>query len=60
MPGFVLSKNYFEYFDKVHQKTLRTALGSKSAPPYTCTWLDEVKTEFLKMETSNPYCGLVH
>ena len=35
-----------------------TAIGTKFAPPYACIFMDEVETEFLKSQESQPFLWL--
>ena len=50
MTEFVLKNNIFEFNEKVKQQVAETAIGTKFAPPYACIYMDEVETEFLKMQ----------
>ena len=50
MTEFVLKNNIFEFDKKVKQQVAGTAIGTKFATPYACIYLDEVETEFLKMQ----------
>ena len=50
MTEFVLKNNIFEFDEKVKQQVAGTAIGTKFATPYACIYLDEVETEFLKMQ----------
>ena len=50
MTEFVLKNNIFEFNEKVKQQVAGTAIGTKFAPPYACIYMDEVETEFLKMQ----------
>ena len=50
MTEFVLKNNIFEFDEKVKQQFAGTAIGTKFATPYACIYLDEVETEFLKMQ----------
>ena len=50
MTEFVLKNNYFEFNGKVKNQISGTAIGTKSAPPYACIFMDQVETEFLKTQ----------
>ena len=50
MTEFVLKNNIFDINEKVKQQVAGTAIGTKFAPPYACIYMDEVETEFLKMQ----------
>ena len=54
MAKFVLKNNYFEFNGKVKQQILRTAIGTKFAPPYSCIFMDEVETRFLDTQEVKP------
>ena len=53
MAEFVLKSNYFELNGKVKQQLSATNIGTKLEPPYTCIFLDQVKTEFLESQVYN-------
>ena len=40
MAEFVLKNNYFEFYSNVKDPSSGTAIGSKFASPYTCTYMD--------------------
>ena len=46
---FVLKNNFFEFNNEIKQQISGTAIGTKFAPPYTCTYMDKTETDFLKM-----------
>ena len=50
MADFVLKNNLFEFDSKFYQQISGTAIGTKFAPPYACTFMDHIETEFLKMQ----------
>ena len=54
MAEFVLKNNYFEFNGKVKKQILGTAIGTKFVPPYACIFMDQVETEFLKMQKHKP------
>ena len=58
MTEFVLKNNIFEFNEKVKQQVAGTAIGTKFAPPYACIYMDEVETEFLKMQELQPLVWL--
>ena len=47
---FVLKNNYLEFNGKVKKQFSGIAIGIKFAPPYACIFMDQVKTDFLKMQ----------
>ena len=51
---FVLQNNYFEFNGETKQQISGTAIGTKLAPPYTCIFLDQVESEFLKTQIHQP------
>ena len=51
---FVLKNNIFEFNGKVKRQLAGTAIGTKFAPPYAGIYMDEVATEFLKMQELQP------
>ena len=51
MTDLVLKSNYFEVNEKVCRQISRTAIGTKLAPPYTCIFMDETETSFIKTQT---------
>ena len=57
MAEFVLNNNIFESNSKVYQQKSGTAIGTKFAPPYACTYMDQVKQNFLKIERKNRLFG---
>ena len=54
MAKFVLQNNYFEFNGETKQKIFSTAIGTKSAPPYACIFMDQVESEFLKTQIHQP------
>ena len=59
MAEFVLKNNYFEFNEKVKKQISGTAIGTKFAPPYACTFMDTVETEFLKTQRHKPLVWFV-
>ena len=57
MAKFVLSNNNFEFSGKDFQQILGTAAGTKFASPYTCIYMDAIKTEGLQTQDLNHYYG---
>ena len=49
MAEFVVSNNYFEFFDKVYQQNWGTAIGTKFAPFIPPAHACITETEFLIM-----------
>ena len=58
MAEFVLKNNFFEFNGEVKRQKSGTAIGTKFAPPYACIFMDEVETEFLKSQESQPFLWL--
>ena len=54
MAEFVLKNDYFEFNGKVKKQILGNAIGTKFAPPYAYIFMDQVETEFLKMQKHKP------
>ena len=50
MAEFVLKNKFFEPKGKVKRQKSGTAISTKFSPPYTCIFMNEVKTEFLKRQ----------
>ena len=50
MTEFVLKNNYFEVNEKVCRQISTAATGTKLAPPYTCIFMDETETSFIKTQ----------
>ena len=46
---FILQNNSFKCNGEVKQRTSATALVTKFAPPYGCTFMDQVKSAFVKI-----------
>ena len=55
---FVLKNNFFEFNGEVKRQKSGTAIGTKFSPPYACIFMDEVETEFLKSQVSQPFLWL--
>ena len=60
MAEFVLKNNFFEFNQEVKRQMSGTAIGTKSAPPYACIFMDEVETEFLKSQELQPFLWLCY
>ena len=58
MAEFVLKNNYLEFDSKVKKQISGTAIGTKSAPPYACIFMDKVEREFLEAEDIKPWVWL--
>ena len=54
MAEFVLKNNYFQFSDKVYQQISGTAIGTKFASPYACTFMDQVESKFLQTQKFQP------
>ena len=54
MAKFVLPNNYFEFNGETKQQISGTAIGTKFAPPYACTFMGQVESEFLETQTHQP------
>ena len=54
MAEIVLKNSYFEFNSKVFQQTLDTAIGTKFAQSYACSFMDQHKTKFLETHISKP------
>ena len=50
MAEFVLKNNYFEFDSKVKKQISGAAIGTKSAAPYACIFIDKVERQFLDAE----------
>ena len=48
----------FEFNGKVKQQISGTGIGSKSAPPYACIYMDKTETDFRKTQDLQPYIWL--
>ena len=48
MAEFVLTNNYFEFWQIVFLQVSGTAIDTKFAPPYACIFIDKFETDFLK------------
>ena len=55
MADFVLKSNLFEFDCTFYQQISATAIGTKFAPPYACSFMDYVETEFLKTQAIKPW-----
>ena len=58
MAEFVLSNNYFEFSDSVKQQISGTAMGTKFAPAFACLFMDQVETNFLRGQDTQPLVWL--
>ena len=54
MAKFVLQNNYFEFNGETKKHISGTAVGTKFAPPYACIFMDQVESEFSKIQTHQP------
>ena len=54
MADFVLKNNLFEFDSKFYKQISGTAIGTKLAPPYTCLFMEHIKTEFFKKQDIKP------
>ena len=55
---FVLKNNYFEFNSDVYCQIFGTAMGTEFVPPYACTFMDMVETEFLEQQEIKPWVWL--
>ena len=53
MVEFLLNNNNntFEFNSKTYQQKSDAAIGTKFAPPYACTYMDEVEQKFLERQS---------
>ena len=51
MDQFVLKNNFFEFNNDVFQQISGTAIGTKSAPPYACIFMDQIEIKFLRTQS---------
>ena len=54
MAEFVLNNNNnntFEFNSKTYQQKSDAAIGTKFAPPYVCTYMDEVEQKFIERQS---------
>ena len=58
MAEFVLKNNFFEFYSKVKQQISGIAIGTKSAPPYTCIFMDKAEIDFLEKQAVKPLVWL--
>ena len=58
MAEFVLKKNFFEFYSKVKQQISGIAIGTKSAPPYACIFMDKAEIDFLEKQAVKPLVWL--
>ena len=58
MADFVLKNNFFEFNSEVKRQKSGTGLGTKFASPYTCIFMDDVETKFLKSQELQPFLWL--
>ena len=54
MAEFMLKNNLFEFNRSVKQQVSGTAMGTKYDPTYVCICMDDVETEFLKIQERTP------
>ena len=55
MADFVLKNNLFEFDSKLCKQISGTAIVTKLDPPYVCTFMDHIETEFLKTQDVKPW-----
>ena len=55
---FVLQNNYFEFNGEVKQQISGTAIRAKFAPLYVCIFMDQVESEFSKIQQHEPLVWL--
>ena len=60
MVEFVLKNKFFEPKGKVKRQKSGTAISTKFSPPYTCIFMNEVKTKFLKRQKGQPFLWLCY
>ena len=48
MTEFVLTNNYFEFWQILFLQVSGAAIDTKFAPPYACIFIDKFETDFLK------------
>ena len=58
MAEFVLKNNFFEFYSKVKQQISGIAIGTKSAPPYACIFMDKAEIDFLEKQAVKPLVWL--
>ena len=50
MAEFVLKNNHFQFNGKVKQQIAGTTIGTKFAPTYAYVFMDQVETDFLRVQ----------
>ena len=55
----VLKNNFFEFDSKVKQISV-IAIGTKSARPYTCIFMNKLEIDFLETQTVKPLVCLIY
>ena len=50
MADFVLKNNYFKFNGQLKQQISGTVVGTKSAQPYGCLFMDKIETVFLETQ----------
>ena len=55
MADFVLNNNLFEFDSKFYKQISGTVIRTKFAAPYACIFMDNIETEFLKMQDIKPW-----
>ena len=58
MADFVLKNSFFEFNSDVKQPKSGTAIGAKFTPPYACTFMGELETDFLKIQELQSFLWL--
>ena len=54
MLEFLLKNNYFRFNGNLKQQLPDTAIGTKSASPYACIFMDKLKAGFLESQKLQP------
>ena len=55
---FAFKNSYFEFNEIVCRQISGTAIGTSFAPPYACTFMDEMEISFLKRQQLTPFIWL--
>ena len=58
MAEFIFKNNFFEFETKIIQQISGTAIGTKFAPSYACSFLDRIENDFLDSENVKPWLWL--
>ena len=54
MAEFILKNNYFQFSDEMYQHIPGTSTGTMFAPPYACTFMDQVQSKFRQTQKFQP------